>query len=487
MSPSISRTELLRKYNVPGPRYTSYPTVPFWSETPSQEQWLSALAAELKNAREKNLGAAIYVHIPFCESLCTYCGCNTRITRNHGVGLPYVDTVLAEWKLYAEKLGFSKAEPLLLKELHLGGGTPTFLNSNELTRLVDGILEFCRVENHSASNESASEFSIEVDPRVTTKDQLQALAVRGFKRISLGVQDFDPKVQDIVHRVQSVEQVRKITEEARDLGFTSVNYDLIYGLPFQTLESIQATISAVRELKPDRLAFYAYAHVPWIKASQRRFSEKDLPAGEEKRKLYELGRTLLEDAGYVEIGMDHFALKTDDLFVASQTGRLHRNFMGYTARLVTPQFGLGVSAIGDAWSVFSQNEKILEKYQERIGKGELPILRGHVLNKEDLVIRQHVLKLMTALRTSWEELSEQTEHLEKVPTLLREAADDGLVEISNRSVRVTPDGIACLRNICMAFDARLQRQMQRERNNQGTEGPVSGQSPGKKTVFSQTI
>ncbi len=435
---------LLEKYNVPGPRYTSYPTVPYWERNPTTEEWLDSLRTALQSSE----GAAIYVHIPFCESLCTYCGCNNRITRNRSVGMPYVQTLLKEFALYRERLQTCVKIPL--GELHLGGGTPTFLAPDELAVLLRGILDHCTPVNDH-------EFSVEVDPRVTSGEHLALLREFGFRRISLGIQDFDPKVQEIVHRIQSVEQVRTVTAEARKLGFDSVNYDLIYGLPFQTVESVEGTIRHVSALRPDRIAFYSYAHVPWIRAGQRRFTELDLPDGAEKRRLYERGRELLEQEGYVEIGMDHFSLKSDALHTATLAGGLHRNFMGYTARHVNPILALGVSAIGDAWTVFAQNEKLLETYCERVERGEIPVSRGHVLNPEDLVLRKHILNLMTRMETSWETAEMRTPYLETVPSRLSELEKDGLIRISENRCTVLESGRPFLRNICMAFDARLER------------------------------
>ncbi len=439
---------LIKKYNVAGPRYTSYPTVPYWEANPSEQQWIQALRQAIMSGAKSGTGAAIYAHIPFCQSLCTYCGCNTRITRNHAVSSPYIATILKEFGLYREKLSLDA--PLLLSELHLGGGTPTFFSPAELATFLDGILKHCSIAPDY-------EFSIEVDPRVTSREHLETLREFRFRRVSLGIQDFDPKVQEIVHRTQSFEQVQKITDDSRALGFTSVNYDLIYGLPLQTRESIEGTIEKVVRLKPDRIAFYAYAHVPWIKPGQRRFTEADLPGGDQKRALYELGRSLLEDAGYVEIGMDHFALKTDSLYRAVETQTLHRNFMGYTARNVNPILALGVSAIGDAWTAFAQNEKLLETWAERVEKGELPVYRGHVLNEEDLILRKHVLNLMTRMYTSWEAPENRIGFLDDVPEKLRELESDGLLILEGSFCRVTEKGRAFLRNVCMAFDARLAR------------------------------
>jgi len=444
---------LLKKYNVPGPRYTSYPTVPYWDAQPTSQAWIDSIHQALLESTAKGVGAALYLHIPFCQSLCTYCGCNTRITRNHAVGSPYIQTLLKEFDLYRTGLANKNGQtPLIpVTELHLGGGTPTFLSPEELNTLISGVLS-------RVSITSDSEFSVEADPRVTRREHLEVLSELGFRRLSLGIQDFDPKVQEIVHRIQSQEEVRVVTESAREAGFTSINYDLIYGLPFQTEKSVETTIDAVRQLRPDRIAFYSYAHVPWIKASQRRFTEADLPSGDAKRGLYELGRKMLEEVGYREIGMDHFALESDSLWKATIDQTLHRNFMGYTSRFVAPLIGLGVSAIGDSWRVFAQNEKLLETYQARVEKGEIPLLRGHDLNPEDLILRKHILNLMTRFETEWKDPALQTLHLETVPDRLEELVNDGLIVLGEQSCRVNEIGKPFLRNICMAFDARLTRQ-----------------------------
>lgn len=443
-------SELLKKYNVPGPRYTSYPTVPYWVDSPTEVEWIQSISDSLEESEALNVGAALYIHIPYCESLCTYCGCNTRITRNHNVASPYVATVLKEWELYLSKLNQIKERKITISEIHLGGGTPTFLAPSELQTLVRGILAQVNVSDRP-------EFSIEADPRVTKREHLEVLAQLGFKRLSLGIQDFDPAVQEIVHRVQTEEEVRIVTEDARALGYTGINYDLIYGLPLQTLKSIETTIQAIQRLRPDRIAFYGYAHVPWIKPGQRRFTDADLPAGEDKRALYELGRKMLEQVGYREIGMDHFALETDSLWKASQEGKLHRNFMGYTSKQVAPLIGLGVSAIGDSWTAFAQNEKLVETYMARVGKGEIPLFRGHLLNQEDQVLRRHILNLMTRMLTSWDSEQLKVEYLQGIHERLNELAGDGLVELEGDSCRISELGRPFLRNICMAFDARLIR------------------------------
>lgn len=436
---------LIAKYDIAGPRYTSYPTVPYWENSPSERQWLEHIGRALDAGGEH--GAALYVHIPFCRALCTFCGCNTRITRSHSVVMPYVQALLAELDLYLRPL---KREQLELGELHLGGGTPTFLTTEELEALLAGLFERARVRSDAIC-------SIEVDPRVTSTEQLSVLARHGFRRISLGVQDFDPRVQDIVNRVQSEACVGEVTRAARALGYDSVNFDLIYGLPLQTLASIDATMDAVCRLRPDRIALYGYAHVPWIKPGQRRFTEMDVPQGEVKRQLYELGRERLEREGYREIGLDHFALESDSLWKAQQSGAMHRNFMGYTDAFTRPLIGLGVSSIGDAGDAYAQNEKDLRNYQQRVERGELPIHRGHLLDAEDQILRRHILRLMTRLETRWEAPEDYTDYLATAIQRLAEPAADQLIELDAAGCRVTEKGRAFLRNICMAFDARLSR------------------------------
>lgn len=437
--------DLLEKYHVPAPRYTSYPTVPFWDEqTFSREGWLKSVRETFSSAATTEEGISLYIHLPFCENLCTYCGCNTRITKNHGVELPYLQAVLREYDLYLDTLG----EAPLIREIHLGGGTPTFFSSENLCLLINGILE------KSVLHEDA-EFSFEAHPGNTTKAHLHDLYRLGFKRLSLGIQDFDPAVQLMINRVQTVEEVAHITELARQIGYTSVNYDLIYGLPVQQLAGLEETIKAVLELRPDRIAFYSYAHVPWVKPGQRRYTEKHLPEPALKQQLYEMGREMLRSGGYTEIGMDHFTLKTDSLYHAAVNGKLHRNFMGYTHQSTKLMIGLGVSSISDSWAGFAQNVKKVEDYIALTGKGEIPVFKGHLLNEEDLLIRKHILQLMCQGKTK---LTEQ-ERLHPVISAglerMENLSADGLVTVNGNELEVTPDGKRFLRNICMALDARL--------------------------------
>jgi oxygen-independent coproporphyrinogen-3 oxidase len=435
---------LIRKYNVAGPRYTSYPTVPYWDTVPpSTEQWKQSVKKSFDETNNKD-GISLYIHLPFCESLCTYCGCNTRITVNHNVESPYIDALLKEWKMYLEVFEHKPR----IKEIHLGGGTPTFFSPQNLVKLVNGILSYADVCDNA-------EFSFEAHPNNTTKAHLEALYSVGFRRLSLGIQDFDPQVQQIVNRIQPFEKVEKVVNEARAIGYTSINFDLIYGLPLQTRKSVVDTINKVNLLRPDRIAFYSYAHIPWIKPGQRKFTENDLPVDEEKRALYEIGKEMFSDNGYEEIGMDHFSLKSDTLYIAAQEGRLHRNFMGYTHSYTQLMIGLGVSSISDTWYAFAQNVKKVEDYYELINRGSLPIFKGHMLNNEDLILRRHILNCICKFETSWNIPELQTSWIDEAKIRLRELEKDNLIELSPFNLKIKTSARPFVRNICMAFDARL--------------------------------
>jgi len=441
--------ELIRKYNVPGPRYTSYPTVPFWDEQNfTSAQWESTLLQSF--SKSKNEGISLYIHLPFCESLCTFCGCHKKITKRHEVEDPYIRTVLKEWQLYLELL----QERPTIKEIHLGGGTPTFFSKDNLKWLLDKLLT-------GADLKEDHEFSFEGHPNNTTKEHLQTLYDLGFRRVSYGVQDYDTQVQLAINRIQPFENVKRVHEWSKEIGFTSVNHDLVFGLPLQTMRGIENTINKTNELRPDRIAFYSYAHVPWIKGNgQRGFDENDLPKNDEKRGLYELGKQMFYENDYVEIGMDHFALKTDSLYKAMQNGTLHRNFMGYTAGATKVMIGLGMSAISDSWYSFAQNEKQLSDYEQRVDRGEIPVFRGHILNEEDLMIREQILNVMCNFRTKF--MGEQ-EQFDEIKKRLEGLEADDLVSIEGRNVIVTEKGIPFVRNICMAFDLKLDPEKPKER------------------------
>ncbi|WP_267740118.1 oxygen-independent coproporphyrinogen III oxidase [Myroides injenensis] len=437
---------LIQKYNVPGPRYTSYPTVPYWDNASfSTERWLESCKKSFDESNSTE-GISLYIHLPFCESLCTFCGCHKRITKRHEVEEPYIDAVLKEWELYCKVF---KQKPNI-KEIHLGGGTPTFFSSDNLTKLINGIVSRGNIVE-------GYEFSFEGHPNNTTKEQLQTLYNLGFRRVSFGVQDYNPEVQKAIHRIQSFHDVAKVTLWAKEIGYTSISHDIIYGLPFQKLEHIIDTIEKTKSLLPDRLAFYSYAHVPWIKGSgQRGFKDSDVPKDDVKRMLYEKGKELLLKNDYVEIGMDHFSLKSDSLYKSLNNGSIHRNFMGYSSSKTQMMIGLGISSISDTWYAFAQNEKDIDTYYELLAKDTIPVVKGHILNKEDLIIRKHILNLMCSLST---DLSKDIDTIDFSTSLneLNEFKEDQLIEIDNYKIRVTKKGRPFIRNICMAFDMRLQR------------------------------
>ncbi|MEO9476452.1 MAG: oxygen-independent coproporphyrinogen III oxidase [Cyclobacteriaceae bacterium] len=440
---------LIEKYNTPGPRYTSYPTVPHWdNDTHSEETWKAALkTAFWRGGKEISL----YIHLPFCESLCTYCGCSTHITKNHSVEEKYIDYLLKEWKMYLETF----TSMPVIKEIHLGGGTPTFFSAKSLDNLLTGLLQDCTVSPDF-------EFGFEGHPGNTTEEHLRILSKIGFNRISLGIQDFDPEVQKTINRKQTLDDVVRAVELSRKYGFTSINFDLIYGLPKQTISTIKATVDQVIELKPSRIAFYGYAHVPWIKPAQKSF-EQFLPDAHTKAEMYQIGKTLLSNNGYMDIGMDHFALPEDQLYKAFQNGGLHRSFMGYTTQHSNLLIGLGMSSISDSWTAFNQNEKTLKTYYQRLDQNEFPILRGHQLNAQELVIRKHILNLMCRFETTWD-LTELLElGIDYNLDLLTEMAHDGLITVGEHGLKVLEEGKPFIRNVCMALDAKLWSKASKQR------------------------
>jgi oxygen-independent coproporphyrinogen III oxidase len=435
---------LVRKYNQPVPRYTSYPTVPFWKEEIDAEEWKQVFRSKFEEQNHTN-GISVYLHLPFCESLCTYCGCNKKITTNHKVEDEYLLAIEKEWVIYRRLM---KQTPVI-RELHVGGGTPTFFSPRNLQRLLNFILK-------SSIIHPRHEFSIEGHPNNTTKEHLKMLYNLGFRRISYGVQDNDPEVQRIINRIQPFENVKQVTEKARALGFTSVNYDLIYGLPLQTLESIERTINQIIELRPDRIAFYSYAHVPWTSKAQRLFDESHLPSAEEKILLYLKGKELLMKNGYVDIGMDHFALPTEELYKARTEGRLHRNFMGYTTTSTKFLLGLGVSSISDTGNAFAQNEKALHDYYAMVSENKPAIRKGYFLNEEDEAFRKYILDIICKGEVSFAEKHLHLLEQYSFP-LLDELEKDGLIVWDKYGLTVTMQGHNFLRNICSAFDLYLQR------------------------------
>ena len=444
MQAKTTFNDLVKKYNQPVPRYTSYPTVPVWKDGLDINRWRQLLKQQFSIHNHKD-GISLYIHLPFCESLCTYCGCNKKITTNHSVEEEYLLMIEKEFSLYLELL----EEKPVIREIHLGGGTPTFFSPSNLMRLINSIKEKSVIY-------PLHEFSIEGHPNNTTIEHLKTLYDLGFRRISYGVQDNDPEVQRVINRIQPLEKVKNATDNARVIGFESVNFDLIYGLPKQTLESIERTFQQVLELRPDRIAFYSYAHVPWTSRGQRLFDENDLPSPDQKLQLYLKGKEILTKAGYFDIGMDHFALTKDALYRAWQNNTLHRNFMGYTTQHTSILLGLGVSSISDIGIAFAQNKKALHEYYECISKNELPVFRGYFLNEEDVAFRKYILDISCQGKTKFDPA-----HLTILEQItfpeLSKFEEDELIEWNETGLAVTTSGRHFIRNICSAFDLHLQR------------------------------
>ncbi len=450
---------LIRKHDVAGPRYTSYPTADRFVEAfgaAELSQWLA----------KRNIGGisqplSVYVHLPFCESICYYCGCNKIITRDHSRSAKYIKYLDRELQLLAPHLG----EAATIAQLHWGGGTPTFLAADEMRALMRAI---------DARFERAPGFecSIEIDPRSAPAGTLALLGELGFNRVSVGVQDFDPAVQRAVHRIQGEELTRGVVEEARASGFRSVNLDLIYGLPKQTLDSFNRTLDAVIALDPDRIALYSYAHLPKLFKPQRRIAEADLPSPEAKLQILTLAIGRLTREGYLYIGMDHFAKADDELAIAQAQGRLQRNFQGYSTHPAADMLGFGVSAIGKVGPTYYQNRKELGEYYAELDAGRLPVARGIELTQDDLVRRAVIQALVCHFRVSIESI--ELAHLIDFRRYfadeladLRRLAQDGLVELGPDWIIVTSKGRLMVRTVCMVFDRYL-----RERARQASYSKV---------------
>lgn len=444
--------DLLSRYDQPGPRYTSYPTAPVWSGDFGPEDHRASL---LRANQQGGAGMSLYVHLPFCRSMCYYCGCSVIISRDPNNGDRYVDEVLREAAL--ARVSLQASRPVV--QHHWGGGTPTFLSSDQMVRLFQGLLE---IYPHS----DEAEISIEIDPRVTSVEQLEALRKCGFNRISMGVQDFDEQVQKAINRIQPFEETRYLVEASRQLGFDSVNLDLIYGLPHQTRRNFSKSIEQVLSLRPDRLACYGYAHVPWLKKHQEVISVEDLPLGSDKLDLYLLALNAFQDAGYEAIGMDHFALPDDGLVKAANSGTLHRNFMGYATHQAEDMLSFGVTSISEIAGAFAQNVKQLNQYREHLDAGRLPVERGMRRSKDDEQRRAIILDLMCRFRLEFADHG-GAEMFHRVYSgalsALAPFAADGLIELDDAGIRVTPLGRLLVRNVAMPFDAYLEKQRQANR------------------------
>ncbi|RMX07684.1 oxygen-independent coproporphyrinogen III oxidase [Corticibacter populi] len=456
---------LLQRFDVNGPRYTSYPTADRFVEAFTEQDYLRALCQRQAGTGTANRPLSIYVHVPFCESLCYYCACNKVITKHHERADEYLDYLAKELDLITGQFQTSAqtgvTEKPQVSQLHLGGGSPTFLDDRQLSRLMELLQQHFRFTK-------AAECSIEVDPRTIDTRRLAHLRALGFNRISLGVQDFDTEVQKAVHRIQSTEQVFELVAAARQLGFDSVNVDLIYGLPRQTPASFATTLEQVCALRPDRIALYAYAHLPERFKPQRRIDALALPKAADKVGMLAQALEAFNNAGYVDIGMDHFALPQDSLAQAKRSGLLHRNFQGYSTQADTDLIGLGVSAISKVGPTYSQNDRQLANYYDTLDHGRLPIIHGLALSKDDLMRRSIIMALMCQGLVSFEsiELSYlidfRTEFAQELAVLANYEAN-GLVHINDQSIEVTELGWTFVRGIAMVFDRYLQSDRNRAR------------------------
>jgi len=447
--------ELLSRFDVPGPRYTSYPTADRFVEAFTEQDYIQAL--EQRRAGSMALPLSLYVHVPFCESVCYYCACNKVITKHHERAAEYLRYLSREMELQVQHFGQGHS----VSQLHLGGGTPTFLSDAELEDLMSMIRRHFTLV-------PGGEYSIEVDPRTVTEERLQTLARLGFNRLSFGVQDFDPAVQKAVHRVQPAEQVFSLVQSARKIGFESINVDLIYGLPLQTPESFARTLAQVNELRPDRIALYAYAHLPTRFKPQRRIVAAELPSARDKLAMLSASLDSLVSGGYVYVGMDHFALPTDALAVAKRQGRLHRNFQGYSTQPDCDLIALGVSAIGRIGATYSQNAKTLEEYYDSLDQGRLPIVRGLALSRDDLLRRCVIMSIMCQGQLLFESvelghLIDFKAYFARELEVLAELAEHGLVTMDDSGVQITSTGWYLVRAIAMVFDKNLQVDRDRAR------------------------
>lgn len=451
--------ELIRRFDVSGPRYTSYPTADRFVEAFGMDDYVRALEQRRQGPAAAALARplSIYVHLPFCESLCYYCACNKIITKHHERAAPYLALLRREVELHVQHMGRGAA----VSQLHLGGGTPTFLSDEELAWLMD------LLRSHFTFQDGG-EYSIEVDPRTVTAERLESLRQLGFNRLSFGVQDFDPDVQKAVHRVQPAEQVFALVASARRIGFDSVNVDLIYGLPKQNPQSFARTLEQVCELRPDRIALYAYAHLPERFKPQRRIIMIDLPLPDAKVSMLASALKTFMQAGYVYIGMDHFALPEDALAIAKRQGRLHRNFQGYSTQPDCDLVGLGVSAIGKVGATYSQNVKTLDEYQYLIDQGRLPVARGLALSRDDILRRSVIMALMCQGEVLFESIElahliDFRQYFAAEMEQMREMQQQGLVSISDSGIQVTPLGWFFVRGVAMVFDKYLQADRTRAR------------------------
>ncbi|MCH9645065.1 MAG: oxygen-independent coproporphyrinogen III oxidase [Proteobacteria bacterium] len=435
---------LIKKYDRSGPRYTSYPTANNFSAFTQNDYQQQVV---LSNKRQGPI--SLYCHIPFCNTVCFYCGCNKIVTKDKGKAEPYLDALFKE----IDRQGALFDSKRQVAQMHFGGGTPTFLSNQQIVRLSEKLQSAFNFSEHG-------EYSIEIDPRGVDEDTIKALAKARFNRISLGIQDFNADVQKAVNRVQSFEQTRTVIELARNYGFESISIDLIYGLPKQSVESFKTTLNQISALKPDRISLFNYAHLPELFKPQRRIDVLELPSADEKLAIFKYSMDFLLDQGYVYIGMDHFSLPDDPLAVAQRQGHLYRNFQGYSTHADCDIVGLGLSSIGQVGDCFSQNEKNIEQYYASIESGDLPVIKGQMIRTDDKIRRAVIMDLICHFELDFAKIEaafslDFNDYFADALEGLREMNEDGLIELTEHSIKVMEKGRLLIRNICMVFDAYL--------------------------------
>ena len=447
MTELVFNTDLINKYDKSGPRYTSYPTAIQFTEEFGQQEYLK----QVQLSNERNTPLSLYFHIPFCDTICYYCGCNKIVTKNRSHAQPYLDAVHKELALQGELFKATR----IVKQLHWGGGTPTFISHQQMTELMQ------QTRKHfTLLDDDGGEYSIELDPREVTASSIDLLRKLGFNRISLGVQDFNPKVQQAVNRIQSYNETRDVIHAARKNNFHSISLDLIYGLPFQTIESFNETVDKVLELEPDRLSVFNYAHLPEMFKTQRQIKSEDLPSAEEKLAILQHVTNKLIDAGYEFIGMDHFAKPNDELAIAQKEKKLYRNFQGYSTNSDCDLVALGVTSIGKVADSYSQNIKTIKEYTDVIEAGKLPVFRGVSLTNDDILRREVINQLICHFELSFSEIESEfdikfIDYFSVELEQIKEMQADLLLELTTDKIVVRPEGKLLIRNICMVFDIYL--------------------------------
>ncbi len=448
---------LIRKYDKAGPRYTSYPTAPMFHASVNA----NAYANTLRQVATSNAPLSLYIHIPFCNTVCYYCGCNKIVTKQYDRSAPYLKLLLREIDMVADQLADNSGKSArAVTQLHFGGGTPTFMNNDQIRAIMTRFKErFTFAED--------GEFSIEIDPRECSENTVQVLHEVGLNRMSMGVQDFDPIVQKAVNRIQSKEETLRVLNEAREYGFQSINIDLMYGLPHQSVQTFNRTLEDIIKFSPDRIALFNYAHLPHMFMPQRRINEQDLPSAQEKLNILEHSINKLLDAGYVFIGMDHFAKPDDELTIAQQEGKLYRNFQGYSTQADCDLIGFGVTSIGYVGGNFFQNRREMEPYAKAVEQGGFPTFRGYVLSAEDHLRRQVIMRLMCDFSLDFSQFERAfnisfSEHFADEIKDLQTLSEDHLLELRQDGLSVLPAGRLLIRNIAMTFDEYLRKQTQQK-------------------------